>query len=155
MKFEHIVIVNDPDNPLIEDLSREELWFGLLCRVENPLPFLPGLEACSVLERSEHGVLRELDFGQLCIRDRVTIEPMAAVTFEAEQSEAHAGGTLTIRIEEPVSGQLVLRFTYRTTQAEREDGSTMYADLVRSAYQQSDIDTVRIIRDIVSTRRMQ
>ena len=155
MKFEHVVIVNDPENPMIVDMSRDELWFGLLCRVEDPAPFLPGLEGCSIIERYDHGVLRELEFGSLRIRDRVTLEPMDAVTFEAEQTEQHAGGSLTIRIEEPVQGQLVLRFIYRTTQAETEDGSTMYADLVKSAYQQSDIDTVRVIRDIVANARMQ
>lgn len=155
MKFEHVVIVNDPDNPMIADMSREELWFGLLCRVEDPAPFLPGLDGCSIIERHDHGVLRELEFGSLRIRDRVTLAPMNAVTFEAEQTEQHAGGSLTIRIEEPVQGQLVLRFVYRTTQPETEDGSTMYADLVKSAYQQSDIDTVRVIRDIVANARMQ
>ncbi|MDX5362946.1 MAG: DUF1857 family protein [Pseudazoarcus pumilus] len=155
MKFEHVVIVNDPQNPLIEDLSREQLWFGLLCRVENPAPFLPGLEACEVLERWQDGLLRELDFGALRIRDRVTLDPMNSVTFEAEQCEQHAGGSLTIGIEEPASGQLVMRFVYRTTQPESEDGSTMYADLVRSAYEQSDIDTVRVIREIVASGRLQ
>lgn len=155
MKFEHVVIVNDPHNPLIEDLSREQLWFGLLCRVENPALFLPGLESCEILQRLEDGVLRELDFGALCIRDRVILEPMESVTFEAHQSARHAGGSLTIRIEEPASGQLVMRFTYRTTQPDTEDGSTMYADLVKSAYQQSDIDTVRVIREIVANGRMQ
>lgn len=155
MKFEHLVIVNDPDNPLIEDLTREQLWFGLLCRVENPSPFLPGLEACTVIERFDDGVRRELDFGQLRIRDRVTLEPMESVVFEAEQTDQHAGGTLTIRIEEPVVSQLVLRFIYRTTQADSEDSNTMYADLVKSAYEQSDIDTVRVIREIVAAGRMQ
>jgi len=155
LKFEHVVIVNDPDNPFIEDLSREQLWFGLLCRVENPGPFLPGLENCLILERWHDGLLRELDFGQLRIRDRVSIRPMESVTFEAEQCAQHAGGSLTIRIEEPVAGQLVMRFVYRTTQPESEDGSTMYADLVKSAYEQSDIDTVRVIREIVASGRMQ
>lgn len=155
MKFEHVVVVNDPQNPLVEDLSREQLWFGLLCRVENPAPFLPGLEGCQVLERWPDGMLRELDFGSLQIRDRVTIDPMISVNFEAEQCAQHAGGSLNIRIEEPGKGQLVLRFTYQTTQPDTEDGSTMYANLVKSAYEQSDIDTVRVIREIVAIDRMQ
>jgi len=155
LKFEHVVIVNDPDDPAIVDMSREELWFGLLCRVEDPAPFLPGLDACSIVERHERGVVRELAFGSLRVRDRVTLQPMDSVTFEAEKTGEHTGGSLTIRIEEPARGQLVLRFIYLTTQPEQEDGSTMYADLVKSAYQQSDIDTVRVIRDIVANARMQ
>lgn len=156
MKFEHVVIVNEPDNPLLTDLSREELWFGLLCRVEDPRPFLPGLERCSVLERSEDEVLRELDFGELKIRDRVTLEPMESVTFEAQKTAQHAGGTLKIRIEEPAPAQLVLRFLYRTTLDEHDEGVTdMVTDFVRSAYHESDIDTVRVIREIVSNARLQ
>lgn len=156
MKFEHVVIVNEPDNPLLEDISREELWFGLLCRVEDPCAFLPGLESCSVIERGEQSLRRQLDFGQLRIRDRVTLEPMQSVTFEAEQTTEHAGGTLTIRIEEPVPGQLVLRFIYRTTLPERQGGEDdMVAQFVKSAYLESDIDTVRVIRGIVAAGRMQ
>jgi len=156
VKFEHVVIVNEPDNPLLEDISREELWFGLLCRVENPAPFLPGLEGCSVLDRRGDELLRELDFGELKIRDRVTLVPMESVTFEAERTAEHAGGTLTIRIEEPVPEQLVLRFMYATTlQEENDDGPDIIAQLDRSAYHESDIDTVRVIRAIVSSGRMQ
>ena len=46
MKFEHLIEVNDLANPLQAPLSREELWFGLLCRAEDARAFLPGLEAC-------------------------------------------------------------------------------------------------------------
>ena len=156
MKFEHVVIVNEPDNPMVEDMTREELWFGLLCRVEDPRPFLPGLEGCSVLDRSEDELVRELDFGELKIRDRVTLVPMESVTFEAQKTAEHAGGTLTIRIEEPVPEQLVLRFMYATTlEEERDGGPDMIAQFVRSAYHESDIDTVRVIRGIVASGRMQ
>lgn len=156
MRFEHVVIVNEPDNPLIEDLSREELWFGLLCRVENPCAFLPGLETSRVLERSADRILRELDFGQVRIRDQVTLMPMEGVVFEAEQTADHAGGSLTIRIEEPVAGQLVLRFVYLTTLPEAQSGQPdVYSEFVKSAYHESDIDTVRVIRSIVTSGRSQ
>ena len=45
MNFEHLIQINDPENPLVDTLSREQLWQGLLHRVENPIPFLPGLES--------------------------------------------------------------------------------------------------------------
>lgn len=156
MKFEHVVIVNDADKPLIEDLSREELWFGLLCRVEDPRAFLPGLEACSILERQENQLLRELNFGQLRVRDRVSLVPLESVSFEAEKTAEHAGGSLLIRIEEPAPGQLVLRFRYLTSLPEAQGGEEgMVTDYVKAAYYESDIDTVHTIRRIISTRRMQ
>lgn len=156
LKFEHVVIVNEPDNPLLEKLSRDELWFGLLCRVEDPCSFLPGLERCSVLERNDQQLLRELDFGQLKIRDRVTLVASESVSFEAEQTAEHAGGVLTIRIEEPTPEQLILRFTYLTTLPEGQGGEDgMAAQFIKSAYLESDIDTVRTIRSIIAAKRMQ
>lgn len=156
MKFEHLVIINEPDNPLVSDLSREELWFGLLCRAENPRPFLPGLESCMILERQENLLFRELQFGNLVIRDRVRLEPMVSVTFETERTEEHAGGQLRISIEEPAPDELVLRFHYRTTLAEQHhDPDEPYAAFVKSAYHASDIDTVRVIRMIAESGRIQ
>lgn len=156
MKFEHLVVINEPGNPAIPDLSREELWFGLLCRVENPCPFLPGLESCIILSRDAEAITRELNFGSTKIRDKVSLIEMESVTFEAEETAAHAGGILTIRIEEPEPNHLVLRFLYRTTLAEQADGEKeMVAEFVRSAYHQSDIDTVRVIRELVLAKRLQ
>ena len=60
MKFEHLIEVNDLANPLLTPLTREELWFGLLCRAEDARAFLPGLEACHVVERGEDSLVRDL-----------------------------------------------------------------------------------------------
>jgi hypothetical protein len=43
-------------------LNRDQLWQGLLHRVENPVPFLPGLESCTILERQAATLLREAGF---------------------------------------------------------------------------------------------
>lgn len=155
MNFEHLVMVNDPANPLLGALTREEVWFGLLCRVEDSRAFLPGLEACRVLERSETEVLRELDFGSVVIRDRVTLHPMEWVRFESERTAEHAGGSLMISIEEPAPDTMVLRFSYVTTLADRAKDDARYAEFVKSAYHQSDIDTLRVIRMIAESGRIQ
>ena len=42
MNFEHLIQINDPENPLAPPLTREQLWQGLSHRIENPVPFLPG-----------------------------------------------------------------------------------------------------------------
>jgi len=156
LKFEHLIEVNDLANPLQNPLTREELWFGLLCRAEDARAFLPGLEACHIVERSETHLLRDLDFGNAVIRDRVTFHPMNWICFESEANEQHAGGSLKITIEEPQDGAFFLRFQYRTTLPEGtgdEDGQ--YAGFVRSAYHQSDIDTVRVIRMIAESSQLQ
>ena len=155
MKYEHLVEVNDAANPLVEALTREELWFGLLCRAEDPRPFLPGLEACEIVARGETILSRVLHFGQAVIRDQVSFEAMEWVCFESAATAEHAGGSLTISIEEPQAAALFLRFCYLTTLPEgtgSADGP--YADFVKSAYRESDIDTVRIIRMIAESSRL-
>ncbi|WP_306602919.1 SRPBCC family protein [Azonexus sp.] len=151
MNFEHLIAINDPGNPLLVSLSRQQVWDGLLHRVENPLPFLPGLEACTILQREAETLLRELDFGAARIRDRVTLLNGEWVRFDIEPGEQHAGGSLTIRIEEPAPGHLFLRFTYGTTfSASASEEDRAYAEYIKSAYQQSDIDCVRIIRTLAA-----
>lgn len=151
MNFEHLIAINDPGNPLLVSLSRQQVWDGLLHRVKNPLPFLPGLEACTILQREAETLLRELDFGAARIRDRVTLLNGEWVRFDIEPGEQHAGGSLTIRIEEPAPGHLFLRFTYGTTfSASASEEDRAYAEYIKSAYQQSDIDCVRIIRTLAA-----
>lgn len=146
MNFEHLIQINDPLNPLLGDLTRAQLWRGLWARVENPLPFLPGLVASRVLRRSKESVDRELSFGQAVIQDRVTFQDEEWVRFDVAANAEHPGGSLTITIEEPQAGSFFLRFTYETSLSEVGGGDSKYVEYVKSAYRESDIDTVRIIR---------
>ena len=152
MNFEHLIQINDPENPLVEFLSRDQLWQGLRQRIENPVPFLPGLESCTILERQASELLRELDFGPATIQDRVTLRESHWVRFDIIPSAAHAGGSLTITIEEPEPGFLFLRFAYQTTLASNSDSEDRaYIEYVKSAYHQSDVDCVRLIRTLAAS----
>ncbi len=155
MQFEHLVEINDPESPEVPDLNAEEVWFGLLCRAENPRPFLPGLESCEILSRTDERLTRRLDFGQVCVHDTVRWQAMEWIRFESAATDAHPAGTLTIRLEQPAEapGALFLRFTYRTGLDEAEGGPLRYAEYVRSAYHASDLDTVRVIRMIAESTR--
>ncbi len=156
MKFEHLIAINDPSNPLTVPLSRQQLWEGLLHRVENPLPFLPGLEACSIVERTGDYLLRTLDFGPATIQDKVTMAELHWVRFDIQPGEQHAGGSLTIAIEEPDPGYLFLRFAYTTTFANGPDSEEQaYVEYVKSAYHQSDVDCVKIIRTLAAQGTLQ
>ena len=91
MNFEHLLQINDPENPLVESLTRDQLWQGLMYRVEDPVPFLPGLESCTILERSAATLLRALNFGPATIHDRVTLADQHWVLFDIQPSESHPG----------------------------------------------------------------
>src|SRR5690606_20758119 len=81
MKFAHLVEINDPLNPLIDTLTREQVWRGLVKRAEDPKAFVPWLDACTLSERSPASVRRELRYGELVIQDRVTFLPLLQVRY--------------------------------------------------------------------------
>ena len=65
--------------------------------------------------------------------------------------EQHAGGSLTITIEEPEPAALFLRFSYTTSFASNPNSEERaYIDYIKSAYHQSDVDCVQIIRTLAA-----
>src|SRR5690606_15602683 len=110
MKFEHLVQINDPCDPLITPLSRAQLWRGLLLRAEQPEVFMHGLDNCAILERGEKHLHRELRFGSVIIRDKIELIPEESLVYAIAADNAQPGGRLTIAIEEPAPRQLFVRF---------------------------------------------
>ena len=140
MKFVHLIEINATDNPLIDPLSRDQLWRGLVLRAERPTLFVLALDACEITGRSENGISRTLQFGKLIIHDEVQFVP--------QQNEIPASD-LTMTIEEPAAGALFVRFEYDDHQAASDDAEAeFYNGFRRDAYKESDIDTVRKIREL-------
>lgn len=148
MNFEHLVQINDPLNPLAETLTREQLWEGLVLRAEQPQLFVLGLDSCTILSRTGDTLERELHYGHATVRDRVTLKPRESVRYDILATEAYVGGSLTMTIEQPDALQLFLRFEYETTlpTPDTED-ARQTSEIVKSAYREADIDTVRLIRE--------
>ncbi|GAB5100320.1 SRPBCC family protein [Caballeronia sp. HLA56] len=155
MNFEHLIQINDPTNPLVESLTREQLWEGLVLRAEQPQLFVLGLDSCDILSREGDVMERELHYGQAVVRDRVTLTPDSSVRYDILPTAEHVGGSLTMAIEQPDELQLFLRFTYSTTLPENDDATPddrQTKEIVKSAYRESDIDTVRLIRQYAHGR---
>ena len=149
--FEHLVQVNDRSNPAISSLSREQLWRGLIARVERPELFLVGLEGCEILERASDTLRRRVRFGSVQVTDRVTLAPMTSVVHDIEPTDGIAASRLTIRIEEPAAGDLFLRFKYEaSTRGTAAEIDRFYAAHVEQAYLQADVDAVRVIRELAA-----
>ncbi|HVE88597.1 MAG TPA: AtaL-like protein, partial [Burkholderiaceae bacterium] len=55
MRFEHLIQINDPLMPLLDTLTREQLWRGLVMRAEEPTQFVLGLEVATIHSRSHVG----------------------------------------------------------------------------------------------------
>src|SRR3990172_11410038 len=151
MKFSHLIQINDPLNPLIDPLSREQLWRGLVLRAENPLLFVIGLDRFEILERGENALARVLHFGSLSLRDRVSFSPMTQVRYAIEAAEDSPAATLVMTIEEPEPGQLFVRFDYETLQGGAAAPlDELYGSLAKQAYVEADIDTVSTVRRLAA-----
>lgn len=155
MKFSHLVIINDPLNPLIDPLTVEQVWRGLVLRAEKPQMFVPWLDACTITSRSDKELVRELRFGKVLIRDHVTFHPPTQVQYHVPAQNDIPLSSLSMRIEIPQEGVLVVRFEYADDSPDTEGTpEDFYNEFRRSAYQEADIDTIRLIRELAAQGRL-
>lgn len=155
MQYEHLIEVNDPLNPLLGTLSREQLWRGLVLRAEQPGLFVLGLDECIIHNREDSTLERELRYGQAVVRDRVTLSPMDHVRYETAATDEHVGGSLVMAIEALSETHLFIRFTYSTTLPENNGSNDpRYSEFVKSAYREADIDTVQRIREYAQSGQL-
>jgi hypothetical protein len=147
LQLEHLVAVNDPSNDFI--LSRAALWQGLVLRAEAPDLFMSHIDSVEIIERSEAHLLRKIVIGAMHIQDRIHLVNEVHVRYDTEPSEQHTGGTLLMKIEEPESNMLFVRFHYQTPmddQGEEEE----YAKFLKAAWQQTDLETIQKIRELAA-----
>lgn len=155
MKFEHLIEINDPLNPLINALTVEQLWRGLVLRAESPKLFVPHLDECTLGERDDAGFSRRLRYGELVIEDRVALHPMRQVRYDVAPQKDIKASSLTMTIETPTADTLFVRFEYDDGNDQAADAANaMYDEFRRSAYQESDIDTIRILRELADEGRL-
>lgn len=151
MQFTHLIEINDPLHPPVEPLTREQLWRGLVMRAEAPHLFIPYLDQCTIVERSADQLTRELHYGAVVIRDTVTLTHEQQVHYHVPTQPNLAASNLEMRIEEPQPGLLYVRFVYQdedrdTAATDSASAQAMYDGFRRSAYEEADIDTIRVIR---------
>ena len=154
MKFEHLVEINDPRNPLLYQLTREQIWRGLVLGAEAPKLFIPHLDECQLLESGKESLTRQLRYGKLVVTDKVTFMPQQYVRYLVAAQQDIVASSLTMRIEEPLPGSLFVRFEYDDGQGENADEeAAMYNDFRHAAYKAADIDTIHIIRELAQQGR--
>lgn len=155
MKFEHLIEINDPLNPLIDALSRAQLWRGLVLRAEKPKLFVPHLDDAAIEQRPDGGLRRRLRYGDLVIEDTVLLLEQRQVRYDVAAQNDISASSLTMTIEAPTQDTLWVRFQYDDGHdAATDAANAMYDDFRRSAYQESDIDTIRILRELACEGRL-
>ena len=154
MKFVHLVEINDPLNPLVEPLTRTQLWRGLVLRAASPGLFVPWLDKSDILARTDDGMERVLIYGEVRIRDHVSLFAEHELRYDVPQQTDIPASRLLVTIEEPAAGLLNVRFCYDDFTPDAEGSmDAFYNEFRHSAYQESDIDTVRIIRQLAGEGR--
>ena len=135
MKFNHLIQINDPLNPLIDNLTRAQLWRGLVMRAEAPQLFMEHLDECVLSDKTDAAVKRMLRYGELRIHDVVTYETLQRVHYHVPAQGEIPTSSLSMTVEEP----------------EEEAGTekAFYDQFRRSAYEAADIDTIRVIRELI------
>jgi len=156
MIFHHLIEINDPLNPLIEPLTRRQLWHGLKLRAESPMLFVPHLDSCSLSERAGDSVCRTLTYGELVIRDSVHYFPQEKVIYRVPAQGEIPASSLQMTIEERQPEVFLVRFDYDDGNGEAESTvDAFYNNFRRSAYTEADIDTIRIIRAMAAEGRLE
>lgn len=150
MKFEHLVQINDPLNPLVDPMTREQLWAGIRRRAENPKEFVLALDSVELFDRDADSLGRALTFGKLTVRDRVHFIDCHQVRYEIEPSAEVPAATLTVSIEEPAPEQLFVRFAYDVKAVMGAASRDAYYDeFVKQAYVEADVDAIVTIRRLI------
>ena len=125
----YAVDVNPPG--VTPRLTQEQVWRGLMMKAENAVLFVPRMESCTVLERWEDGLLREVVNSGNRFREKITFTPQVEVLFERVDTEENAGWITNV-ISESEHG-LLLTFTFAvnmpgaapSTPEERAKGGAM------------------------------
>jgi hypothetical protein len=151
MRFEHLVQINDPLMPLLDALTRNQLWQGLVLRAEDPTQFVLGLESAVIHSRHSrdgvHELTRTLDFGSFQVSDRVRLIRDRRSEIHTQAGPTWPASRLTITIEEPAPEVLFLRFVYESDEGPGEaERDPLIVALREQAYESADLDTVVRIR---------
>jgi len=155
MKFEHLIQINDPLNPLIDPMSREQLWRGLVLHAEQPKLFMPHLDECTIVERSSGELHRKRRFGKLIVEDHVAMTPLQQIRYDVQAQGEISASTLTITIETPSEETLFVRFQYDDGHdAATDEANAMYDEYKKSAYVEADIETIRLVRELAEKGRL-
>ena len=147
----HSLPVNEPDQP---EVTRDDLWRGLVAKAGNALPFVAAMSRCEVLEHHGENVFdRSISFRGQDFVERITLEEPHRVVFT--RLAGPVLGTIANEIEGSDSGDgpdLSLRFSFALVVQGVEGGSAeerTYADGMTDDYLKAVASTLDAVRRVV------
>ena len=115
------------------------------------MAFMDHVDRVRIIERGEQWLQREMVMGKLIVQDKIDYTHETQVHYHTAASEDHGAGEMIMKIEEPISESLFVRFTYVTPHPDTPDPETAhYLEFLKSAWRETDIDTIRKIRELAA-----
>ncbi|HCL71242.1 MAG TPA: hypothetical protein DIC58_00240 [Gammaproteobacteria bacterium] len=150
LEFEHLVQVNDLNDAKLTPISREALWQGLELRARNPRKFNRSLE-CIVKPLGHNEFLRTIKVGNSRFCEHVLLYPEQKIhTSTIAEIDQITAQSVTC-IEEPESGFLFVRFSYKR-ELEESNQEVDVGEHLQSAYVQVDRDAIAMIRILAESK---
>jgi Domain of unknown function (DUF1857) len=141
------VLVNPPG---ARELTRAQMWKGLVMKAENAVGFVSAMMACEIIERFDDGFLRRIDLRGDRMFERITFTPEVQVHFERVR-DAKFPGWITNVLSDSAQG-LVLTFTFAIGFPGAAAGSAdekRQGDAVRESYLSAVGSTIARARELV------
>ncbi len=146
------VPVNSGATPEYEQLDARGLWRQLLAKAENPVPYLPAITECTVLDRFSGGFTRSIVRDGRTVFQRVEVEPGESVLYrQPRDPEIKAIGN---RIDRTEDGALALTISVELApagieRAVRESRFLEAADAYFTDALRAVIDEIRAARPVL------
>ncbi len=144
-----IKVNSDPNEA---KLTRSLVWRGLVMKAENPLPFVPVITACRVVERQgDDRFVREIVDKGDTITEVVTLQPQRMVKFE--RTSGRVLGTILNEIVEDGDGDVALKFTFNLKVDGIEPGSAAeqeFAGQMEAGYLMAVAATLKAVRKLAT-----
>jgi hypothetical protein len=145
------LLINDGTQP---DLSVDDVWEGLQEKAANPMPYVKSITSCTVIDRFEGGLTRDIIHVGQPVREVVTFYPKRLVHFV--RTHGSARGTIDNEIGHDQDGALTLTFTFRIVIDDVEPGSAQedaFAAGMEADYLDAVRTTLAAVRERVTTGR--
>ena len=148
IKVDEILPIN-PEN-IAHDLvlNRDQVWSGLMLKVYDATPFVPLMTACKVTDELENGIVRNIVFDNMSLRERIIFYPKTKVEF-IRVGFGNEMGTIWNEIIGDSSQQLKLRFAFNLEVANlSRNAEKDYRERRAAGYLKAVQATINQIRDM-------
>ena len=111
IKVDETLPINPSESGTLPLLTRDLIWDGLLLKVYDAKPFVPLMTKCDVTKEMENGIVRDIIFDGMPLKERIILYPKKKVEF-IRVGFGDEMGTIWNEILEDENGGLHLRFAF-------------------------------------------